>query len=107
MNVLTRVRLITAAILIVGLGSAIVIYLTAESAGNLPGYDAEDSKQYLRAMELYGGKANLLASELLRCFNGLWHGTRLAFTVACITVVVAGVFWLVSGPEPTPDERSR
>lgn len=108
MNGPTRIRLITAAILIVGLGSAVVIYVAAQLSGNLPESDAQDSKQYLRAMELYGGKANLLASELRQWFNGLWHGTRLAVTVACITVVVAGLFWLISTTEvePTRGERS-
>ncbi len=88
-------RLVAGAILVVGLASAIWIYLAAaSSASDTPGYDLEQSKQYLRAMELYGGKANLLAAELRIWFNGLWHGTRLAYTVACATLLVAGAFWL-------------
>jgi len=79
----------------VGFGSAVWIYLTAESAPG-DGLGPEDSKQYLRAMELYGGKANVLVGELVHWFQGLWHGRRLAFTVACTTVLVAAAFWLVA-----------
>jgi hypothetical protein len=51
-------RLRFVAVLVVGLASAIWIYLSAASwTGDVLGYDPEESKQYLRAMEpLYGGK---------------------------------------------------
>jgi len=26
----------------------------------------------------------------------LWHGTRLAYTVACATVLLAGAFWFAA-----------
>ena len=96
-------RLAAAITAIVGFTSAIWIYLTAAAPpGNPLGYEPEDSKQYLRDLERYGGKANVLATEITAWFNGLWHGRRLAFTVACITVLVAGAFLLASIPLP-PD----
>ena len=92
-----RLRFAAAAILIVGLASAIWIYLNAaSSARDALGYTPEESKQYLRAMELYIGKENVLAAELRQWFEGLWHGTRLAYTVACATVLLAGVFWFAA-----------
>jgi len=92
-----RLRFVAAAILVVGLTSAIWIYLAAAPVtGDTLGYNAEESKQYLRTMELYGGKANVLAAELRQWFEGLWHGTRLAYTVACATVLLAGVFWFAA-----------
>jgi hypothetical protein len=93
-------NLIAAIILLIGLSSAALIYATArsESIGVL-GYENEggteypimpdDSKQYLRGLELYGGTANVLADEFRRWFDGLWHGKSLAFTVALITIVLA------------------
>jgi hypothetical protein len=78
----------------VGLGSALAIYLTAAPAPDDP-LGRQDSRQYLRAMELYGGKANILAAELLDWFQSLWHGRRLAVTVACTTVLAAAAVWLV------------
>lgn len=78
-----------------GLGSAALIYATAESVPDDP-LGLQDSKQYARAMELYGGKANVLAGALMHWFQGLWHGKRLALTVACMTVLAAAAFRLVA-----------
>jgi hypothetical protein len=87
-NLQTCLYLISAIILLVGLGSAIVIYLTAENdSDSVLSY--EDSKMYIHDLELYGGKANVLANEFMRWFIGLWHGKSLAFTVACITIFVS------------------
>jgi hypothetical protein len=101
----TCLNLISAIILLVGLGSAMLIYRTAEnnSYGAL-GYEEgggtvypimpDDSKKYLRDLELYGGKANVIMDELRRGFIGLWHGKSLAFTVACITFFISfGVYY--------------
>ncbi len=90
-----RLRFFAAVILVLGLASGISIYLNAAPpTGDALGYNPEESKQYLRAMELYGGKANVLAAELRQWFNSLWHGRRLAYTVASATVLLAGAFWL-------------
>ncbi len=103
----TRLYLVTAMILLVGLGSAVLIYLKAgdESQGVL-GYEAaggqvypispEDSKMYKHDLELYGGKLNVLADQFMRWFAGLWRGRSLAFTVACITVVISLFFFFVA-----------
>ncbi len=101
----TWLNLISAVILLGGLGSAILIYQTAEntSYGAL-GYEGgsgsvypimpDDSKKYQRDLELYGGKANLLMDQLRRGFAGLWHGKSLAFTVACLSILISfGVFY--------------
>jgi hypothetical protein len=101
----TCLNLISAIILLVGLGSAIWIYRSAENnSSGVLGYEEEggtvypimpgESKKYLRDMELYGGKANVIADELRRWFVGLWQGKSLAYTVACIAIVVSfGVFY--------------
>ena len=92
--------LIGGIILLAGLGSSVLIYeLSGDRSASVLGYEdaggsvypilPEDSKQYLRGMELYGGTANVLADELRRWFVGLWHGKSLAFTVAFITVLVS------------------
>jgi len=101
----TCLNLISAIILLVGLGSAILIYWKAENnsyavlgyeeqGGSVYPIMPEDSKKYLRDLELYGGKANVLMDELRRGFAGLWHGKSLALTVACITILISfGVFY--------------
>jgi len=101
----TCLNLISAVILLGGLVSAILIYRTAEntSFGAL-GYEAgdgavypimpDDSKKYQRDLELYGGKANMLMDQLRRGFVGLWRGKSLAFTVACLSILISfGVFY--------------
>lgn len=93
--------LIAVVILVLGLGGALWIYVAAVLApGDVSREDPTDSKQYQRQMELYGGKANLLAADLMRWLGSLWHGRRLALTVACATVVVAGGVWLLTDPPP-------
>ena len=85
----TRLYFLAAAILLVGVGSAVLIYLTAGNAADgVAGYQPEDSKMYRHDLELYGGKANLLADELMRWFAGLWQGRSLAFTVASVTMFI-------------------
>jgi hypothetical protein len=93
--------LIAVAILVLGLGGALWIYVAAVLApGDISGEDPTDSKQYQRQMELYGGKANVLAADLMRWLGSLWHGRRLALTMACATVAVAGGVWLLTDPIP-------
>jgi hypothetical protein len=99
--------LVTAVVLLAGLGSAIFIYLTAEDESEsvlryeiVGGYvypiRPEDSKKYIHDLELYGGKANVLANEFIGWFVGLWHGKSLAFTVAFITIFISfGFFFFV------------
>ena len=105
-NLQTRLYLISAIILLVGLGSAILIYLTAENDSyGILGY--EDSKTYIHDLELYGGKANVLASEFMRWFGGLWHGKSLAFTVACITIFISFGFFFVARTSRSYNENNR
>jgi hypothetical protein len=101
----TVLRTISAAILIAGLAAAIVIYAHAGPAPDYPlGSDLEDSKVYLRQLELYGGKANVLGVELRQWFDGLWHGRSLAFTVAVLAALVAAGFRLAAIPLPPLDD---
>jgi hypothetical protein len=107
--------LISAAVLLIGLSSSVLIYLTAENySERVLGYEMlggsvypiapEDSKKYRHDLELYGGKANVLADEFISWFDGLWHGKSLAFTLACITVFVSLGFFLVGRQLPSDPE---
>jgi hypothetical protein len=109
----TRLFLVSAAVLLVGLGSAVAIYLTAEEAPDGgQGYEVagkfiypamqERSKKYQHDLELYGGKAAVLADDFNRWFDGLWRGQTLAFTVAILTAITAFGFF-VAGRNAHPD----
>jgi len=102
----TRLYLIAAGILLAGLVSAVLIYVTAENASdNAP--DFENSKLYIHDLELYGGKANVLANELRNWFVGLWHGKSLAYTIACLTLVISfGIFFVANHLQSGPTSDS-
>ena len=105
-NLLSHRYLITGIILLVGLGSSILIYLTADIASDSGLVnDFENSKKYIHDLELYGGKANVLANELTNWFVGLWYGKSLAFTVACISIVIALGFYFITS-DLKPDDRN-
>ncbi len=104
-NIRTWLRLISFAILVIGAVSAVAIYWSATNApedsayeilgGNVypgGGYD----KKYVHDLQLYGGSAAVLSDQFMRWFNGLWHGTQLAYTVASISVLVAFVMFVVA-----------
>jgi len=121
-NMRTCLRFIAAAILMIGLSSAALIYATSRHyPADVLGYEdaggsvypvlPEDSKQYLRGLQLYGGTANVLADELRRWFDGLWHGKSLAFTVACITIFISSAIFyaadrLPAGPKPDAPRKN-
>jgi hypothetical protein len=99
-----RLYLIGAAILLAGLLGAGSIYLTAaDDQGDALGYEfidgqayaihASDSKMYRRELERFGGKAAIFADDLNRWFSGLWHGKRLATTVAVLATLLALFFF--------------
>ena len=99
--------LIGAIIMLVGLGSAVLIYQSAgDDSDNVLGYEIiggsaypirpEDSRTYRRDLELYGGKAAVIADDFSRWFVGLWHGKSLAFTVAVISIFISLGFFFAA-----------
>jgi hypothetical protein len=101
-----RQAVVAAGIVLVGLVAATIIYGTAGSAANRAGERPEDSKQYLRQMEVYGGTANVLASQVRELFAGLWRGRTLAFTVASLSVILAAAAFIALTPLPSRTESS-
>ncbi len=111
-NLALCLNLAGAVILLAGVSLATWIYVGAENAseaalGYENGYPINpgDSKQYQRDMELYGGKANLLADEFRRWLAGWFQGKSLAVIVAGASLLVSlGCFYgadRVSPPLPS------
>jgi hypothetical protein len=98
-------RLIACLVFGVGILISIGIYINARPPLPNPlGYDPLDTKRYRRELELYGGKSNIMATEVREWFAGLWQGKNLSYTIACITVVVSTMLWFIgsrnnSGPD--------
>jgi hypothetical protein len=109
-----RLCLISALILLIGFGSSLWIYLTAEEPEIVFGYEIvggkaylitpENSKTYDHDLELVGGKAVVRAAEFSRWFIGLWHGKSLTFTVACITICISLGFFFAARTSPSDVE---
>ncbi len=113
LNQRTRLNLIGATILLVGLASAVLIY---QRAGDVPygalGYETvngtiypimpEDSKIYRHNLEVYGGKFNLIIDDFRRWFVGLWQGKSLAVIIGGITIIVSFGFFYTAHYLPQP-----
>jgi hypothetical protein len=100
-----KINRITAFLLLLGLGSALIIYLTAAPVVVDPLLgDPMASKKYLRELRVMGGQGNVLAAEFNDWFAGLWQGQALAGTVAVLTVGMVLVFrFIATHPEAPPD----
>jgi hypothetical protein len=107
-----RLRGIALAILIIGFGSAISIYLTAEPTPVNPfGYDRFASKSYVRDLERFGGKFAVLTAELSQWLAELWHGKSLAVVIAISSLSLALLLWYIgtsrqSSHEIDPEDRT-
>ena len=108
MNPLTRCYLNTAIILLAGWAGSVAIYLTAGEKTENPFAEFENSKRFANGVERMGGKTALIANDLSKWFNGLWHGETLAYTVAVITFVIAcGYYVIASDTSRNEDDKIR
>jgi hypothetical protein len=55
-----------------------------------------DTKRNEYRLEMYGGKANVLATEIHEWFAGLWHGRHLAYTLAVLAFAAALICFLIA-----------
>lgn len=108
MQLRKRHHRITLLILLIGLGIAALIYFTAAEPERDVFYDYQHSKKYKHELELYGGKANVLANDFATWFGSLWQGRSLAFTVAALTIITAGGYYFIaSGLELMKEDNDR
>ena len=114
----TCLHLVSVIVLLVGLGTSVSIYRTAEdSSDEVLGYEIidgqaypvmpEDSKVYLRNLQRYGGKEMVLLDDLRRGFAGLWHGKSLAFTLAFITFLVSFAAFFIANHLPSNSKAAK
>lgn len=103
-----RTRLYTAAAVILVLGlacSALIAVSASDVALDAPlGNPLEESKSYRRSLEMYGGRANLLAAQFMEWFAGLWHGKALGITLGWITLAAALIVALIAYYLPDDSE---
>ena len=89
-----HLRWLSYATLILGLLSAVFLYVTASPPPQHPlEYDPFASKKYVRDLEIYGGKINVIVVKFRQSLHKLWQGKNLAYTIAFLTVLVASLCW--------------
>ncbi|WP_144148636.1 hypothetical protein [Paraburkholderia sp. BCC1884] len=85
-----RLYLTGAAGLLVSLVAAAIIYaLTPPPDSAVSTYSIADPR-YQIELQRIGGNAAVLMAQLHQWFDGLWHGTALAWTVAVLGIAFAG-----------------
>jgi hypothetical protein len=86
----SRCRLAAGGVLAVGWAIALAIYATAEPVAQDPDIEAAQlTKSYERQMEVFGGKAALVGTQLEEGFASLWQGQRLAYAVGVLSAIAA------------------
>ena len=111
-----RLYLIGILVLLLGLVAAALIYVTSkDDSGPAVGYVVADgtvyaiapadSKRFRHDLELYGGKAALLADDFGNWFAGLWKGRALAYTLAVISIAIAGLIFYFAGLAASHPDR--
>jgi hypothetical protein len=98
-------NLICVIILICGWLSSVVIFITAQDEpDSFMGYDVAGDNAYSnvpRKMDmpnsgLHGVKPLALLDDMMFWFGGLWHGKALALTIFCLSIIAAGVIFLIN-----------
>jgi len=112
-----RLKILSAAVLIVGLAGSLAVYIVAVQEPDGMGYELvggnlypsgnERSKKYMHDVELYGGKAAVFADDINRCLNGMWQGTALAYTLALLTMMLSGGFFLAARYSQAVEEETQ
>ncbi len=101
-----RRRSVAVGILVAGVLAGLLIWLTAAPPEESPLEPWQDSKRDLREIEVYGGTANVIATEIREWFDGLWRGRTLGLTVAVLSGALALAVLVALTPLPPLPGRS-
>jgi hypothetical protein len=83
------------AALVAGLIAAAIIYAKAARPDSAMSMYAIADPRYQIELERIGGNAAVLMAQLHQWFDGLWHGTALAYTVAVLGAAIAALCFFV------------
>ena len=98
-----------AAILVIGLFAAALIYAFASEDRDIEvAAEIAGGRMYQHNLELMGGKLGVFLADVDDWFASLWHGKRLAGTIAVLAIVTgAGCFWVASLMAPNGTDTMR
>lgn len=85
-------------VLVAGSAASSWVYRSAakEDARSAAEAEISSTRAYEYRLEATGGKANVLGFEFERWVASLWHGTRLAYTLAVLSFAVALACFLIA-----------
>ncbi|MFM0729897.1 hypothetical protein PQQ52_05290 [Paraburkholderia sediminicola] len=75
--------------------AAAIIYATAPAPDSAVSMYAIADPRYQIELQRIGGNAAVLMAQLHQWFDGLWHGSALAYTVAVLGVLLAGACFFI------------
>ncbi|SDR44467.1 hypothetical protein [Paraburkholderia tuberum] len=84
-----RLYLTGAAILVVSLIAAVLIYVSVPPPDSAVAMYGMIDPRYQIKLQQIGGNAAVLMAQLHQWFDSLWHGVRLAYTVAALGATLA------------------
>ena len=90
-----RLRYAAAAVLLLGLFAAELVYMFAADDSDAAAEIAR-GRMYQHNLQLMGGKAAILFDSFDQWFDGLWHGRGLAYTVGVLSIVVAAALYVAA-----------
>ncbi len=108
----TFLSIVSALIMISGLGSAAYIYQKAVNepadalrdrmeGGSVYQIQPEDSKKYQRDIEAISGKAGLVVADFRNKLAALWQGKSLAYMVAAVSILISFAFYFAANHLPS------
>lgn len=90
-----RLYLAGTAVLFAGLVAAAIIYANAPAQDSAASMYAIADPRYQIELQRIGGNAAVLAAQIHQWFDGLWHGTALAYTMAVLGIALAGACFFI------------
>ncbi len=92
-----RVQLAGIVILVVGLIAAACVYVGASMADGGDGTGDVTSQREMQQVERLGGTATVQTVQFNSWLGSLWHGQRLAWTLAILSLVIGGGCFYIGG----------
>ena len=83
------------AVLLASLIAAALIYAAAPPPDSAAAMYGIVDPRYQIELQRIGGNAAVLMAQLHQWFDGLWHGTALAYTVAVLGIALAGACFFI------------
>ncbi|HEY2020996.1 hypothetical protein [Paraburkholderia sp.] len=83
------------AIMLAGFIAAALLYASAPPPDSAVAMYSIVDPRYQIELQQIGGNAAVLMAQLHQWFDSLWHGVRLAYTVAVLGIVIAGVCFFI------------